>query len=216
MSGDTLGDADGRLPITPHPHPSSRSSPPLTLPGRIECSAWPTDRVFASLDARVSLPAAGLAGGREGANHRPGAGCVLGPQRTDDGVASCGAGPMSHQDGEESDFADYDPVAAATPTSRVPLSEDTIAALHDLAVAAAASIGTLHFSEGAVNGATGTVPSAVATLEGNVVDKGGAAAVAAHGGTAGAHGSVAGAHGSTAAAAGVRATGTVPPAVANV
>jgi len=112
---------------------------------------------------------------------------------------------MSHQNGEIADFEDQNPVTAVTPTSCVPLSEDAIVALQDLAFAAAASIGTVLFSTGAVSGATGTVPPAVATVEDNVVDKGGAAAAAAHGSTAGAHGS-------TAAAAGVPVRGAAAAA----
>ena len=123
---------------------------------------------------------------------------------------------MSHQNGEIADFADYDPVTAATPTSCVPLSEDAIAALQDLAFAAAASIGTVLLSAKAVSGATGTVTPAVATVEDNVVDKGGAAAAAAHGSTAGAHGRTAEAAGvpvpGAAAVAGVSA-GDKEPAV---
>ena len=99
MSGDTLSDADGRLRTTPHPHPFGRSASPLTLPGRIESSAWPTDRVVAWLASRAPLPAASLAGGCDGECRRPGAGGVWGPQRTGVGVASCEAGPMSHQNG---------------------------------------------------------------------------------------------------------------------
>jgi len=79
MSGDTRGDADRRLPITPHPHPSGRSASPFTLPGRIESSAWPTDRVVASLASRAPLPAAGPASGCGRDYHRPGAGGVWGP-----------------------------------------------------------------------------------------------------------------------------------------
>jgi len=121
---------------------------------------------------------------------------------------------MSHQNGEIADFADQDPVTAATPTSCVPLSEEAIAALQDVAFAAAASIGTVLFSTGAVAGATGTVPPAGATVENNVVDKGGTAAAAARGSTAGAHGSTAAAAGvpvrGAAAAAGVSAGDSDP------
>jgi len=54
---------------------------------------------------------------------------------------------MSSQDGHHDD-SDYRPVAAATSTSRMPLSEDAIAPLHDLTVAAAASIGALNVFSG--------------------------------------------------------------------
>jgi len=94
--------------------------------------------------------------------HRPGAGVVGGPQRTGDGDEGSAAGPTSHHDGDHADAADYNAVAAATASSPLPLSEDAVAELHDLAVAAAAALATTNLSAGYATGLVRVISGASA------------------------------------------------------
>lgn len=104
--------------------------------------------VTASLSARAPPRAEVLDEERERLNHRPGALIHRGRQRTGDRDDSGAARPMSPQDRHHAGSEDYSPVIAATSMSRLPLSKDSIARFHELAVAAAASIGSPNVSSG--------------------------------------------------------------------